>query len=852
SLSRQEFNSIFATKFAIFTMIYPLSFEVKLGFDKIRQHVSTQCATQGAREILEKTRFCADFDTLKEQLEQVAEMQKICLFEDKFPHDNYVDVTLFLRKARVPGVHLSEAEFFAIEQLLTLLDKLRNFFHNVEKNSQNQAQHYPRLSGLLQPLQVLPQVQGKINTCIDHLCQVKDTASTDLQKLRQEMFLTQQQIARRMQKLLRQAQSSGFADAEAELSLRDGRAVIPIAAGSKRKIAGIILDESASGKTAFIEPAEVVELNNRLKELGFAEKREIIKILTTLTDFIRPFLLPIEQSASTLCLIDFVRAKALYSNQIKATLPALVNESSMDWKHARHPLMEAALRKEHKKIIPLHLRLSAQKRQLIISGPNAGGKSAVLKTVGLLQYMLQCGFPIPLAGDSEVGIFEHIFIDIGDEQSIENDLSTYSSHLRNMKYILRNANAQTLVLLDELGTGTEPQAGGAIAEAILEEIAQKQSFVLATTHYANLKQLADNTATANNGAMLFDVQKIAPLFTLDIGVPGSSFAFELAQKIGLPQTVLKKAQNLLGSTYLETDKSLRDIARNRRYWEEKRTRIKNTDKTLEDTLQRYQTELQQLHSERNAILNKAKQEAKQLINNANKEIENTIRSIKEAQAEKEKTRQLRISLSQFSAESTTEEERIITQKIEQKIERLKKQQQQRATRKSSPQAIASKSSENESQPKIMTQGMYVKVEGQNAVGEIINLNENGTATLAIGNLFLNIKLHKLSPLNRVEQRTFQQTKNRSTSPSLSVKRLNFSPNIDVRGLRVDEALAEIEPLLDQALMFGESELRILHGKGTGILKQQIRNYLQGIRSVVSIEDESELQGGAGISIVKLG
>ncbi|MGL5959584.1 MAG: endonuclease MutS2 [Bacteroidales bacterium] len=833
-------------------MIYPLNFEFKLGFEKIRQQVAANCATQGACEHLEGTTFCSNFETLKKMLEQVAEMQQICLLEPSFPHDNYVDVAPFLHKAKVLGMYLSEAQFLAIVQLLSILEKLIKFFANTEKITQVDVRHYPQLCQLLQPLQNLTPVLTKINLCIDNLGQVKDNASPELQKTRKEMLAAQQQITRRMQQLLRQAQSAGFADADAELSLRDGRAVIPISAGNKRKIAGIILDESASGKTAFIEPTEVVELNNRLKELGFAEKREIIKILIILTDFIRPFLPDIEQSANTLCLIDFIRAKALYANEIQARLPSLVNEPIIDWKEARHPLMETALKKESKCIVPLNLRLTSQKNTLIISGPNAGGKSAVLKTVGLLQYMLQCGFTIPIAGDSEVGVFENIFIDIGDEQSIENDLSTYSSHLYSMKYILHNATPQTLVLLDEIGTGTEPQAGGAIAESILAEIVQKKSFLLATTHYANLKHLADNTPTAHNGAMLFDVQKIAPLFTLDIGMPGSSFAFELAQKIGLPKEVLQNARNLLSNNYLDTDKGLRDIARNRRYWEEKRSRIKNTDKILEETLQNYEKELQQLHNERNAILNQAKQEAKLLIRNANKQIENTIRRIKEAQAEKEKTRELRKSLSKISEHIQSEQDIATSHKIEQKILQLKKRQEQRTERQQKHSNDMEATIIASQKEHLFEVGTLVCIKGQNTVGEIAKLNDNGTAMIAIGNLYLSIALQSLSPANRAEQRKARtQTAEKSSTTTMALKRLNFSTNIDVRGMRTEEALAEVEILLDQALMFGESELRILHGKGTGTLKQEIRKYLKTIRSVANFTDESEQHGGAGITIIKL-
>ncbi len=835
-------------------MTYPATFEVKLGFDKIRALVEAKCVTARAREMLAEATFCSNFAGVQELLEQTAEMQAICTFDSSFPQSGYVDVLHFIAKAKIVGAYLDEPELVALSQMLNTVVGIASFFTKNRQNTAHDARHYPRLSAMVQPAQSLENVNARIAAIVDKFGKVKDSASPELQQLRRMMMETQQQISRRMQAILKQAQAAGYVDEDAEVSLRDGRTVIPVNASNKRKVAGMVLDESATGKTAFIEPAEVVELNNQLKELGFAERREVIKILTAFADFLRPFLPEVTDAAELVSRMDFIRAKALFSNNIGAVKPVLLHEQIISWRNARHPLLESVLKKEGKTIVPLDVRLTPQKHMLLISGPNAGGKSVVIKTVGLLQYMLQCGFPAPLSEASEAGIFDSVFIDIGDEQSLENDLSTYSSHLQNMKYFLRNANEKTLVLIDEFGTGTEPQLGGAIAESVLASLVGKKSFGVITTHYANLKHFASNTPGVENGAMLFDLQKIEPLFKLDVGAPGSSFAFEIAKKIGLPDEVLTRARETLGDKSVNFDKSLRDIARDRRYWEEKRSRIKHVDKSLDELMAKYEGELALLQGERKRIIQEAKDEAKKLLAAANKQIENTIRGIKEAQAEKEKTREIRSQLSAFAQGVEGNEDDKNAAKLQQKMERLKEQQQRREEQKSK-QSKAPMEATQAPQPikeKDITVGNTVRVKGQEVVGEVVKINDNGTAVLAVGNLYTTISADKLEQVSRNAYRSAQpKSSDNIGGSSLNVKRLNFKHSVDVRGMRADEALMEVEEFIDQAMMFGVGEVRILHGKGTGILKEQIRRYLRNLHGVSSAEDEHVDQGGAGITVVKM-
>ncbi|MDR0566424.1 MAG: Smr/MutS family protein [Prevotellaceae bacterium] len=836
--------------------------------------VAGKCSTERAREMLGEAAFCIQPEAVRERLEQTAEMQEICALEATFPQSGYVDVLHFLGKVGVEGAYLDEPELLTLAQLADTASSIAAFF---ARNSDapppsaassvtssataasataaaRKADRYPRLAEMAQALQTLAPVSRGIAGLVDRFGRVKDSASPELALLRRQLVEVQQQVGRRMQAILRKAQADGYADADAEVSIRDGRAVIPVSASAKRKVAGMVLDESATGKTSFIEPAEVVELNNRLRELGFAEKREVVKILIQFTAFLRPFLPPLTQAAELVARVDFIRAKALFANSIGGVKPALVDGQAIAWRSARHPLLEAALKKEGKAIVPLDLHLSPEKHILLISGPNAGGKSACIKTAGLLQYMLQCGFPIPVGVDSQAGIFDAIFIDIGDEQSLENDLSTYSSHLQSMKYFLRHASARTLALIDEFGTGTEPQLGGAIAEATLGALVESKAFAIVTTHYANLKYFAGNTPGVQNGAMLFDVQKIEPVFRLEYGAPGSSFAFEIARKIGLPDEVISKARALLGDKHADFDKSLRSIARDRRYWEEKRARVKLADKRLEELTLRYERELAQLRDERKRIIQEAKEAAKKLLGEANRTIENTIRSIKEAQADKEKTREARAQLQAFAQSVATPAAADDGDAaIARKMERLKEQQQRRRGEVKAQRGerdLAQDADRRNPSEGLLFVGGAARIVGQSVAGEIVKVNDNGSVVLAMGNIYTTVAADRLEPLSRNLARSMAKSSG-AGSATLSVERLNFKPAIDVRGMRADEALREVEELIDRAMMFGVGEVRILHGKGTGALKEQIRRYLKSLPGVTAVADEHVQQGGAGVSVVKL-
>ncbi|MDR3366093.1 MAG: Smr/MutS family protein [Prevotellaceae bacterium] len=809
--------------------------------------------------MLAEAAFCIRLEAVRELLEQTAEMQEICALDATFPQGGYVDVLHFLGKVAIDNAYLCEPELATLAQMVDTAGSIAAFFSRssdalpaAADGAARKADRYPRLAGMAQALQTLSPVSKGIANLIDRFGRVKDSASPELALLRRQMVEVQQQVGRRIQAILRKAQADGYADESAEASLRDGRAVIPVSASCKRKVAGMVLDESATGKTSFIEPAEVVELNNRLRELGFAEKREVVKILTAFTAFLRPFLPQLRQAAELVAHIDFIRAKALFANSIGGVAPALVDGQAIGWRNARHPLLEAALKKEGKSIVPINLNLTPEKHLLLISGPNAGGKSVCIKTAGLLQYMLQCGFPIPVGEDSVAGIFDAIFIDIGDEQSLENDLSTYSSHLQSMKYFLRHANARTLALIDELGTGTEPQLGGAIAEATLAALVESKTFGIVTTHYANLKYFAENTAGIQNGAMLFDVQKIEPLFRLEYGTPGSSFAFEIAQKIGLPDDVVGKARALLGDRHADFDKSLRSIARDRRYWEEKRARVRLADRRLEELTARYERELAQLQGERKRIIQEAKEEAKKLLGEANRQIENTIRSIKEAQADREKTREAREQLRRFAQTAAAPAADENGEAITRTLERLKEQQRRRSEKKAQrgePAPAPGAGSPAPSGGELYVGGA-ARIVGQNVVGEIVKINDNGSAVLAVGNIYTTVAADNLEPAGRNLIRRAAKSGGAGGS-SLSVERLNFKPSIDVRGMWAEEALKEVEELIDKAMMFGVGEVRILHGKGTGALKEQIRRYLTHLPGIAAVEDEHVQQGGAGVSVVKI-
>ena len=658
-------------------------------------------------------------------------------------------------------------------------------------------------------------------------------------------------MSKRLHAILKQAQKDGLVDEDASVSIRDGRAVIPISAGNKRKLKGIVYDESATGKTSYVEPNEIVEMNNEIRELEYAERREIVKILTDFSNDIRPYLEDLFYSYDFLGEIDFIRAKALLAVEYDAIKPDFVNEPLIDWYYAIHPLLHKTLKKENRKIVPLNIQLNREKHILLISGPNAGGKSVCLKTTGLLQYMLQCGLLIPISEGSKTGIFSQLFIDIGDEQSMENDLSTYSSHLLNMKHFVKNSNENTLVLIDEFGTGTEPMLGGAIAESILDKLNQLRTFGVITTHYTNLKHFASSAEGIVNGAMLYDSQNMNPLFQLEIGKPGSSFAFEIARKIGLPEDILDSATEKVGKDHIDFDRNLRRINRDKRYWETKRMKIRKVEKILDDTAESYEAELKEIQKQRKEILAQAKAEADALLKNVNKRIENTIQEIKQAQAEKEKTKQAREKLDDLK----NEVEQKSTQNDQQISNKLKKLRQREETRnKRRPEEVKKAiPKEKPEERTALKTGDKVRIKGQNTTGDLIEINEKN-AVVAFGQLMTTIPRKNIERLSNNEAKKLDKSRGGKATlltENFSQRRLTFKAEIDIRGQRVEEAISKVQEFIDEAIMFEVSQLRILHGKGNGILKQTIRDFLRAEPMVRNYKDEHVDFGGAGITVVNL-
>ena len=832
-------------------MIYPQNFEQKIGFDQIRQLLKEKClSTLGEERVTDMT-FSDQHDKVEELLNQVMEFVRIIQEEDSFPDQFFFDVCPSLKRVRIEGMYLDEQELFDLRRSLETIRDIVRFLHRNEEEEESDCP-YPSLKRLAGDIAVFPQLIGKIDSILNKYGKIKDNASTELARIRRELASTMGSISRSLNSILRSAQSEGYVDKDVVPTMRDGRLVIPVAPGLKRKIKGIVHDESASGKTVFIEPAEVVEANNRIRELEGDERREIIRILTEFSNVLRPSIPEILQSYEFLAEIDFIRAKSYFAIQTNALKPALENEQLLDWTMAVHPLLQLSLSKHGKKVVPLDIELNQKQRILIISGPNAGGKSVCLKTVGLLQYMLQCGMPVPMHERSHAGIFSNIFIDIGDEQSIEDDLSTYSSHLTNMKVMMKSCDGHSLILIDEFGGGTEPQIGGAIAEAVLKRFNQKKTFGVITTHYQNLKHFAEDNEGVVNGAMLYDRHLMQALFQLQIGNPGSSFAVEIARKIGLPEDVIANASEIVGSEYINADKYLQDIVRDKRYWEGKRQTIRQREKHMEETIARYQTEMEELQKSRKEIIRQAKEEAERLLQESNARIENTIRAIKEAQAEKEKTRLVRQELNDFRASVNELASKEQEDKIARKMEKLKEKQ----NRKKEKKQVSESQTPSPHPPKItpITIGEHVKIKGQSAIGEVLEINGKNTAVVGFGSIKTTVKLDRLERTNAAPQKqepaksTFVSSQ---THDQMYEKKLGFKQDIDVRGMRGDEALQAVTYFIDDAILVGMGRVRILHGTGTGILRTLIRQYLDTVPGVRHFADEHVQFGGAGITVVDL-
>lgn len=831
-------------------MIYPQNFEQKIGFDQIRQLLKEKCLSTLGEERVMEMNFSDSYETVEERLNQTTEFVRIIQEEDSFPDQFFFDVRPSLKRVRVVGMYMDEQELFDLRRSLETIRDIVRFLQRDSEDEESDTP-YPSLRRLAGDVAVFPQLITKIDGILNKYGKIKDNASTELARIRRELSATMGGISRSLNSILRNAQSEGYVDKDVTPTMRDGRLVIPVAPGLKRKIKGIVHDESASGKTVFIEPAEVVEANNRIRELEGDERREIIRILTEFSNTLRPSIPEILQSYEFLAEIDFIRAKSQFAIQTNSLKPALENKQLLDWTMAVHPLLQLSLARHGKKVVPLDIELNHKQRILIISGPNAGGKSVCLKTVGLLQYMLQCGMPVPMHERSHAGLFSSIFIDIGDEQSIEDDLSTYSSHLTNMKIMMKNCNERSLILIDEFGGGTEPQIGGAIAEAVLKRFNERRTFGVITTHYQNLKHFAEDHEGVVNGAMLYDRHLMQALFQLQIGNPGSSFAVEIARKIGLPEDVIADASEIVGSEYINADKYLQDIVRDKRYWESKRQTIRQREKHMEETIARYQAEMEELQKSRKEIIRQAKEDAERLLQESNARIENTIRTIKEAQAEKEKTRQVRQELADFrdSMDSLTSKEH--EEKIARKMEKLKEKQNRKKEKKQNQPQATPQQQAPKTRP--ISVGDPVRIKGQTSTGEVLDISGKN-AVIAFGSIKTTVKLDRLERSNAapsqpaVAKSTFVSNQ---TQDSMYEKKLSFKQDIDVRGMRGDEALQAVTYFIDDAILVGMDRVRILHGTGTGILRTLIRQYLQSVPGVRHFADEHVQFGGAGITVVDL-
>ena len=832
--------------------------EAKLGFDRVRAAIQNRCNTDYAAARVEGEEFCTDAAEIHRRHLLTDEMRLILMFEENFPTSGYIDAIPFLE----PIGKNASIDILSLGKLRTLLETLRktlHFFHTIKEGI------YPNLQHLATGIVAPAEVQRRIDAILDRHGEIKDTASDELYSIRRNIRDKELQISKRMNAILRQAQQDGLVESDASVVIRDGKMLIPVAASKKRQLSGFIYDESATGKTAFIEPAEMVALQNEISELHFAETREIARILREFSDFLRPFVPELIQGAVFIGELDFNMAKAQVALDYIAGMPVMSEDGGLSLRKARHPLLEASLRREKKQMVPLTVTLTPQKRILLISGPNAGGKSVCLKTVGLVQYMFQWGMLIPTSETSELPVFNRIMLSIGDDQSLENDLSTYSSFLGDMNAMLQEADGRTLLLIDEFGSGTEPAAGGAIAEAILHALDEKGAYGVITTHYTNLKLYASSGDTGVvNGAMQFDAATVTPLFQLEIGLPGSSFAFELARKMGLPEAIVHDAEQRAGEQYVGIERNLRKIARSRRALDERLTKIKATDKTLDSLTDRYEKELEEIRTQRKQILEQAHEEAEKIIRGANKRVESTIRTIKESQADKQQTQQARTELQGFLgalADSRRNRDAYIDQKLQtvkERKEREKARKRKRADGQTLQQMEAEEAQARKEQAfrsAPLKVGEKVRIKESGMVGEVAKVSTKAVSVI-VGNITTKL------PLDRVERITANEFKAAVGKPAdrprqvydaaLSERKARFKPELDVRGERVADAIEQVMRYIDDAIMLNVPSVRILHGKGTGALRDEIQKYVRTVPGVTSAADEHVQFGGSGVTVVKFG
>lgn len=857
-------------------MIYPDNFEQKIGFNEIRNMLRERCLSTLGKEQVEKMAFSDDAEQVNEWLKQVREFRRLILEVEDFPLQYFYDVRESIVRIRIENTHLEENELFDLRRSLSTIDCIVKILNHSDEDESHAEENdgwrreknytYPSLHLLAKDIVTFPQIVQRIDQILDKFGKIRDNATPELLQIRRELAKTEGSISRTLYSILRSAQSEGVVEKDVTPTLRDGRLVIPVIPTLKKKIKGIVHDESATGKTVFIEPTEVVEANNRVRELEGEERKEIIRILTQFTNKLRPYTREIMDSYRFLAKIDLIQAKQKLAEIQKAIEPEVEDHPHIDWIRAIHPLLQQSLEKKGEKVVPLDITLTQDKRILIISGPNAGGKSVCLKTVGLLQYMLQCGLSIPVSERSKTGVFQNIMIDIGDEQSLENDLSTYSSHLLNMKNMMKAANGNTIILIDEFGTGTEPGIGGAIAEAVLDRFCKQGAYGVITTHYQNLKHFADSHEGVANGAMLYDRHEMKALFQLAIGRPGSSFAIEIARKIGLPEEVIKEASDIVGSEYIQSDKYLQDIVRDKRYWENKRQSIHQREKDMEKTISKYESDIEEIEKSRKQILAKAKQQAEELLKESNKKIENAIREIRESQAEKEETKRIRQELDAFKQEMQEIDTKENDDKIARKIAQIQQRKERHAKRKAEKAqnqekaAAALRNAQNKSQTdnnRELKAGDIVRIKGLTTVGKIESITGD-MATAVFGGMRTKMRLNRLehaaesTEKDKTEERKESLASygiSKETRKTIDAHKSNFHQDLDVRGMRGDEALNAVQHFIDDAILVGMPRVRILHGKGNGILRQLIRQYVSSIPNVTHYADEHVQFGGAGITVV---
>ena len=836
--------------------------EAILGFDRVRKIISDRCSTEYATARTAEENFSTDAREIRQRLLLTDEMRMIVMFEESFPSNGYIDCVRFLEILSNEGSNIDLVSLGKLKTMLETLRRITLFFSNIKDGI------YPNLKKMVSSIVLFPEVQQRIDTILDKFGNVKDTASDELYDIRRKLKDKEGAISKRIGILLKKAQADGIVDQDASVVVRDGKMLIPVSTSNKRKIQGFVYDESSSGKTTFIEPAEIVEITNEISELHFAETREIARILYEFSDCLRPYVPDLLDGAKCIGEMDFLIAKAQTALDFVAGMPIISDTEEMDLRKARHPLLERSLKRDGKEIVPLTVTLTPQKHILLISGPNAGGKSVCLKTVGLLQYMFQWGMLIPTSETSEMMVFDRIMADIGDGQSIDNDLSTYSSFLESMKDMLKEADSHTLVLIDEFGSGTEPAAGGAIAEAILNEFDKRGVYGVITTHYTNLKLYASGADTGViNGAMQFDAKNIAPLFKLEMGLPGNSFAFELARKMGLPEEIIKDAENRAGEEFVGIERNLRKIARNRRVLDEKIQKIRNTDKTLESITDKYQKELEDIRKKRQEIIDEAKREAEDIVKGANRQVEHTIRTIKEKQAEKSQTRKARADLQDFVnalAAKKEQDQQDRDSYLEDKLRKVNERQQRQLARKNRRATTEDQKRMNEEAEKSrmissfrsgpLQVGEKVRIKANGMVGEVAIVSDKAV-TVIIGNIKSKMPLDKVERITSNEYKSAVKaapkpvTQTTSMDSSISERKLNFKMELDVRGQRVNEALDNVMHYIDDAIMLNVSSVRIIHGKGTGALRDEIQRFLRATPGVVSAKDESVQLGGSGVTVV---